>query len=128
MMPLSRYKFLDSDHEVAINSTEVDGTDFDSKAVPLGLSKNASLAFYVKGNNAGCSQDVIFKFAAFDSLRNQWDTIEFFSVSIPANGQNVVQKTIAITPDTEKIKLLSVQNQETTSGYTVDVNVSIFLK
>jgi len=128
MMPLSRLKFLESDYEVPINTTAVDGSQFTSKQIPIGLTKNASLTFYVKGDHASCSKDLIFKFAAFDSLRNQWDTIEFLSVSVAANGTSVVQKTIAIAPDTEKIKLLSVQNQETVAGYTVDVNVSIFLK
>jgi hypothetical protein len=128
MMPLSRLKFLDSDYEVAINTIAVDGTEFSSNKIPLGLAKSASVTLYVKGNNAGCSKDVIFKFAAFDSLRNKWDTKEFFSVSVAADGTNDVQKTIAIEPDAEAIKLLSVQNQETTADYTVDINVSMFLK
>jgi len=128
MFPLSRTKLLASDFEVAINSTKVDVTHFTSAQISLGLSKYASLTFFVQGGNASCSKDVIFKFAAFDSARNQWDTIAFLTVSVPSNGTSVVQKTIAIAPDTEKIKLLSVQNQETVGGYTVDANVSIFLK
>jgi len=128
----ARTNFLSSDITVPINDTWVDGTDFTSKKIMTAYCSSASLTFYVKGGNAGCSKDVIFKFATFDSLRNQWDTVDVFSsaggISVTSNGTTAVQKTIAMVPDFEKIKLLSVQNQETVSGYTVDVNVSIFLK
>jgi hypothetical protein len=70
----------------------------------------------------------VIKFAAFDSKRDKWDTIAYYTENVTANGTTAVQKTIPLTPDVERIKLLSVQNQETTSGYTVDVNVSIFIK
>jgi len=129
----TRYKFISADMTVPINTTYVEGTDFISKQIMLAYTKNdASITFYVKGNNAGCSKDVIFKFATFDSLRNKWDTADVLNeglgVSITANGTTAVQKTIAIEADLERLKLLSVQNQETISGYTVDVNVSIFIK
>ena len=128
----TRYKFLSTDITVPINTTYVEGTDFTSKQIMLAYAKNASVTFYVKGNNASCSKDVIFKFATFDSLRNKWDTADVLNeglgVSITANGTTAVQKTIAIEADLERLKLLSVQNQETISGYTVDVNVSIFIK
>jgi hypothetical protein len=127
-----RHKFLSSDITVPINTTWVEGTNFTSKTIMLAYANNASITFYVKGNNAACSKDVIFKFVTFDSLRNKWDTVDIFpssaGISVTANGTTAVQKTIAINPDFEKIKLLSVQNQETVSGYTVDVNVSIFVK
>jgi hypothetical protein len=124
----SRTKFLSADITVPINVTWVDVTNFTSKQISIGNYQNASITFYVKGNNAACSKDVIFKFVTFDSLRNKWDTIEYISVSIPANGTTAVQRTVLVWPDVEKIKLLSVQNQETTATYTVDVNVSIFIK
>lgn len=128
----TRYKFLTSDITVPINTTWVDVTNFTSKKYSLAYCTQASLAFYVKGNHASCAQNVIFKFACFDSLRNTWDTIDILNegsgVSVAANGTTAVQKTIAINPFFERIKLLSVQNQETVTGYTVDVNVSIFIK
>lgn len=128
----TRYKFLSSDITVPINTTWVDVTDFTSKKYSLAYCIQASATFYVKGNHASCAKDVIFKFAGFDSLRNTWDTIDTLSggggVLVAANGTTAVQKSIAINPYFERIKLLSVQNQETVTGYTVDVNVSIFIK
>jgi len=127
----TRTKFLSADITVPINDTWLDGTDFTSKKIMTAYCSSASLTFYVKGGNAGCSKDVIFRFATFDSIRNTWDTVDLFAtagVLVAANGTTAVQKTIIINSDMEKIKLLSVQNQETVSGYTVDVNVSIFLK
>lgn len=128
----TRYKLLASDITVPINTTWVDITNFTSKKISLAYSTQASMTFYVKGNHASCSKDVIFKFAAFDSLRDVWDTFDLLNigsgVSVTANGTAAVQKTIAINPYFERIKLLSVQNQETTTNYTVDVNVSIFIK
>jgi len=129
----ARTKFLTADITVPIATTWVDGgVGFTSKTIMLAYANYASMTFYVKGGNAGCLKDVIFKFATFDSLRNQWDTVDVFpnaaGISVTANGTTAVQKTIAIHPDFEKIKLLSVQNQETETGYTVNVNVSIFLK
>jgi len=128
MIKGTRYKFLVSDFTVAINSTKVDVTDFTSKKISLAYCGSASLTFFVKGNHASCAKEVIFTFATFDSKRNKWDTIGYHVENVVANGTSEVQRTIALTPDIEKIKLLSVQNQETVSGYTVDVNVSIFLK
>lgn len=128
MFPLGRYKFIESDYQIPITTIAVDGSEFNSNKIPLGLARYGSLTFYVKGDHASCSKDVIFKFVSHDSLRDQWDTEPFLEVSITANGDSVVQKSISINPDFEKIKLLSVQNQETVAGYTVDVNVSIFLK
>jgi len=124
----TRYKFLSSDITVPINTTWVDVTNFTSSKLSLAYCEFASLTFYVKGNNAGCTKDVVFKFAAFDSKKNQWDTIAYYTENVTANGTAAVQKTIALTPDIERIKLLSVQNQETVADYTVDVNVSIFIK
>lgn len=126
MIPGIRENLLDEDYTVPINTTAVDGSEFVSNHMALGLARFCSLTFFVKGNHASCSKDVVFKIVSFDSKRNQWDTIELMSVSIAANGSSAVQKTIAIEPDVEAIKLLSVQNQETVAGYTVDVNVSVF--
>lgn len=128
MMPLSRLKFLDADYEVPINTTAVDGSEFVSNAVSLGLARFASLTIFVKGDHASCSAEVVFRFAGFDSLRNQWDTIHYLEVKLTMTGTTPAQKTITIDPDVEKLKLLSVQNPETTEDYTVDVNASIFLK
>jgi len=124
----TRYKLLSSDITVPINTTWVDVSNFTSSKLSLAYCEYASLTFYVKGNNAGCTKDVVIKFAAFDSKRDKWDTIAYYTENVTANGTTAVQKTIPLTPDVERIKLLSVQNQETTSGYTVDVNVSIFIK
>jgi len=123
-----REDFLSSDTSIAINSTEVDGTDFTSKQIPLAHAQYASLTLYVKGAHASCSKDIIFKFAAYDSKRKAWDTNAYLTYNLAANGTSAVQKTIALIPDVEKIKLLSVQNQETTAGYTVTINASIFVK
>ena len=89
----TRYKFISADMTVPINTTYVEGTDFISKQIMLAYTKNdASITFYVKGNNAGCSKDVIFKFATFDSLRNKWDTADVLNeglgVSITAKRHN----------------------------------------
>jgi hypothetical protein len=132
MFRFSRENFLASDYTVPINSTQIDGAGFNSRQIPLAFAEKAAISFYVKGNHASCSLAIIFKFAAFDSKRNKWDTIDVLNsgsgVSVTANGTTAVQMTIAIEPDFEKIKLLSIQNQETTALYTVDVNVSIFVK
>jgi len=131
-MRCQRKNFLATDFLVAINSTKVDVTDFSSIQIDLSSAEFASLTFFIQGTSASCSKDIIFKFAAYDSTRAQWDTIDFVGagsgVPVTANGTTIVQKTIALNPDIEKIKLLSVQNQEVTSGYTVTVNVSIFMK
>jgi len=127
----ARTNFLSADITVPINDTWVDGTDFTSKKIMTAYCSSASLTFYVKGGNASCSKDVIFRFATFDSIRNTWDTVDLYATAgilVTANGTTAVQKTVIINSDMEKIKLLSVQNQETVAGYTVDVNVSIFLK
>jgi len=121
-------KLIAADLTVAINSTVVDGAGLTSEKPIIAYADAVSLIFYVKGNNAGCSAGVIFKFAAYDSIRQQWDTIEFLSQTVAANGTEVVQQTILLNPGAEKIKLLSVQNQETVAGYTVDVNVTIFIR
>ena len=121
-------KLLASDTSMAINKVSVDITDFTSVQFGLAYTTYASVTLFVQGGNAGCSKDVIFKFAAYDSIRSQWDTLPYLEVSVAANGTSVVQKSFALTPDIEKIKLLSVQNQETAAGYTVTVNVKIFAK
>lgn len=125
---VGRKSFLSSDFLLPINKVSVEGVDFTSEQIDLSYIDFASLAFYVKGNNGGCSKEVIFKFAAYDAIRNKWDTIPYLSISITPNGTTAVQFHQPLIPDVEKIKLLSIQNQETTSGYTFDVNVSILLK
>jgi len=123
-----REKFLASDEEIAINSTEVDGSDFTSKEFDLSRAEFASITCYVKGGHGSVSQDVIFKFVTYDSERDQWDTEAYVTINVTPSGTSVVQKTTSITPDVEKIKLYSIQNQETTAGYTVDANASLFRK
>jgi len=125
---VGRRVFLSSDITVPINSVVTDGAGFNSLQPELSYVDFASLTFYVKGNHGSCSKEVIFRFASYDSVRNQWDTSPYLQISVMANGTAAVQYTVPLTPDVEKLKLLSVQNQETTSGYTVDVNVSILLK
>ena len=125
---VGRRVFLSADLTVPISSVVVDGVGLTSAQIELSYVDYASLTFYVKGNNAGCSKEVIFRFASYDAIRDQWDTSPYLQISVMANGASTVQYTVPLTPDVEKLKLLSVQNQETTSGYTVDVNVSILLK
>lgn len=125
---VGRRVFLAADLTVPIDSLVVDGVGFTSEQFALSFVDFASLTFYVKGNHAGCSKGVIFRFASYDSLRNKWDTLPYLQIEVIASGTTAVQYTVPLTPDIEKLKLLSVQNQETTSGYTVDVNVSILLK
>jgi len=126
MIPGIRENLLNEDYQVPINTTATDGSEFNSKVAALGLARYASITFYVKGDHASCSKQVIFKIVSFDSKRNLWDTEPLMEVSLAANGTAKVQKTVAFNPDIEAIKLLSVQNQETVAGYTVDVNVSVF--
>ncbi len=121
-------KFIATDTSIAISSTEVDGTDFTSVQLPLEYSDWASITCYVLGGNASCSLDVVFIFAAYESLRAMWDTLAYLTINVTANGSTAVQKTVSITPHIEKIKLLSIQNQESSSGYTVTCNASLFRK
>jgi hypothetical protein len=123
-----RIKFIASDHTLVINKVSVDGSEFTSEKILTAYSSHGTITCYVKGGNAGCAQAVVFKFATFDSFRNQWDTAEWLSVSVTPSGTSDIQKTVSIDAYMEKIKLLSVQNQETTTGYTFTVNASIFLK
>jgi hypothetical protein len=125
---VGRVTFLPSDKTVPINSVAIDGTDFNSEQIELNFVDFASLTLYVKGNHASCSKEVIFKFASYDALRNQWDTEAYLQLSLTVVGTSVRQYTVPLTPDVGKIKLLSIQNQETVSGYTVDANASILLK
>lgn len=127
-MVLSKAKLLDSDYTVPVNTTVFDGVDFISKEVVLAYAREASLTLYVKGNNAGCSNAVVFCFSAYNAALNKWDTLELFSQNIPASGTSEVLKTIILDASFERIKLLSVQNQETTVGYTIDVNVGVFIR
>lgn len=128
MRKLTATKFLASPITVPIDDTLVDGTDFTSDVVVFAYSEFASITFYVKGANAGCSKEVVFKLVAFSSALGKWDTVEYLSYSVPANGTSEVILTIPFTPDVEKLKLLSIQNQEVVAGYTVDANVYMFIK
>jgi len=121
-------KFISADTSIAINATEVDGTDFTSVQLPLEYADYASITCYVLGGHASCSLDVVFKFAAYESLRAMWDTIAYLTVNVTANGTTAVQKTVSITPQIQKIKLLSIQNQEAVAGYTATCNASLFRK
>jgi len=123
-----REKFLASDENIAINSTEVDGSDFTSKEFDLSRAEFASITCYVKGDHASVSKDVVFVFVSYDSDRDQWDTEPYITIAVTGNGTSVVQKTVSINPDVEKIKLYSIQNQETSAGYTLDANASLFRK
>lgn len=128
----NRIKFITAgDVTVPIATTYIDGADFTSYVADVRDAKFISITFYVKGNNASCALNVIFKFVSYDSKRDKWDTIDIFDsagISIPANGTTAVQKSIAVIPDWEKIKLLSIQNQESVATYTVVANASIFIK
>jgi hypothetical protein len=128
MLKLDRYTFLPTDVTVGHGATLVDGVGFTSREVTTGYAKVASLTLYVKGAHAGCSQDVVFKFAAYDSARQQWDTMEYLLLRATANGTSKVQRTVPINADMERIKLLSIQNQEVTEDYDVTANASAFVK
>jgi|Deesub1362A_J573_1020465.scaffolds.fasta_scaffold00107_86 hypothetical protein len=117
-------KFLDSDVTIPINTTQV----VSSNEIDLSDAKFASISVYVKGNNAGVSLDVTFAFVAYDPARGSWDTEPYLTINVTPNGLNAVQKTVSITPHVSKIKLYSIQNQETLDGYTIDANASIFKK
>lgn len=128
MLCFNRFKFLESDIEIPIATKYVDGVHFMSKQVVAAYAEYASITLYAKGDHAGCSKDVVFTFATYDKLRNLWDTTEYLVLKVTASGTSEVQRTIPINPDMDYLKLLSIENQETVEGYTVDANVTIFLK
>jgi len=124
-----RVKFVSSDTSIAADSTEVDGTDFISVQVNTKYATFASLTLYAVGANSSSSGSVKFAFAGYDSLRESWDSDAYIATStltLTLNGTTAVQKTFSVYPDTEKIKLLSVENTDAT--YAATVNASIFIK
>jgi len=122
---MKRYIFLATDLLVPVNTTYVDVTNFTSLHIDLTKVWSAALTLYAKGTHGSCALAVVYKFATYDSLRAQWDTIEYLSTSLFMYGTAISQKTITFDPCPEKVKLLSVYNPETTSGYTVTVNASL---
>ncbi len=118
-------KFLATDTSVAKTATETDGTDFTSKQINTKHAHLGSITCYVKGANAGSSGDVTFKFATYDVLREMWDTIYYVQVVCALNGTTAVQKTITFYPDMQKLKLLSIQNEDTTYAATCNASVTI---
>lgn len=128
MIPL-RKTFISSDTSVAAASTETDNGDFTSYHVDLAHIKYCSITLYIKGANVSSSGYVKFTFAGYDSDREAWDTDPYVSANVmrvSLNGTTAVQKSFAISPDLEKIKILSIENEDTT--YAVTANASIYVK
>jgi hypothetical protein len=122
---MKRYIFLPADVVVPINTTWVDLTDFTSEQISLRGIWSAAITVYVKGTHGSCAAAIDFVFATWDSLRNMWDTVAYQTVSIFMNGTTAAQKSVAFDACIEKVKLLSIHNPETATGYTVTANASL---
>jgi len=124
--------FIAADVTVPISTTYVDGTNFTSETQLLAYGDSASIMMKVDGQHASCSLNVIFKFATYNPALEVWDTVDFLGagggIEVAANGTTAVYYTIPISVGIEKIKLLSIQNQESVAGYTVNCNAAIYVK
>jgi hypothetical protein len=121
-------KFLDSNYTAAINATAVDGTNFTSRQISLEHAEEASITVYAKGNHASCSKDITFTFRFYNKALGAWDSAADITLTATLSGTSAVYKTTAITPSASKIKLYSINNPETTSGYTAACNAAVFYK
>lgn len=122
---MKRYAFVETDFVVPINTTYVSPTDFTSKFLSLRGVWSAAITLYAKGSHGSCSLAAVFNFVTWDSLREMWDTVNYFSTTITMIGTTAVQKTVVFDPCPERVKLLSVFNPEVTATYTVTVNASL---
>jgi hypothetical protein len=131
-MRFKNVQLLATNVTVPISTTYVDGTDFTSEQVLLAYADVASITLVVTGSSASCSKDVIFKFAAYNKVLGTWDTIDFIGMGsgmeVAANGTTRVQRTIPISNSIDRIKLLSIQNQESVGGYTVVCNAAVYVR
>ena len=105
------------------NETKYNGIDFISRELFVGDCEFISVSGYAKGANSGCSKDVEFNLVVSGDGVN-WDTIALITLRVTLNGTNRVQgSAIVNVGGFKKIRLESVKNTETTSGYTAnDVN------
>ena len=122
---MKRYNFIATDFVAPINAVSVSPTNFVSQAISLKNIWAAALTAYIKGTHASCAGIVTFVFVAWDSLRGMWDTTTYFTTTMTMIGTTPLQKTVTFDPCPEAIKLLSIANPETTSGYTVTANASL---
>jgi hypothetical protein len=127
---MKRYSLIPAgDLLVPVSTKRTSPADFAAAAVGLDDSIwTVALTFYVKGGNAGCALAVVFVFVTWDSLREMWDTVPYLTYEVTAVGTAAVQETINLETCPEKLKLLSIQNQESSAGYTIVANVSCFVK
>lgn len=120
-------KFLTTDVTVPINTTYIEGTHFTSNVIDCSLARLGSLILQVKGGNAGCSATVTFRFVtSYDGIN--WDTDYYIEQSITMSGTSQRQKTLNVNLPVGYIKLYSIQNPETTAGYTAICNAILFVK
>ena len=110
-----RHKFIASDiTSIAVNSN---GT-FTAVAQDVGDVDQVALQGYATGGNASCSLDVIFKLiGCLDGTL--WDTVPFGEFRVTLNGTTQVVKSDQLdVRGYRQIKLLSIFNSETQTGYT----------
>jgi len=121
----TRKKFISSDTSVANGATEVEGTDFDSEIAELAHVSQMAISVYVKGADAGAAGNAEFCFAAYDKERGMWDTEEYLKITVAIDGANAAQKTVAVSPSPEKLKLLSIKNPDDAA---ITANASYVIK
>ena len=124
-MFMKRYPFIAADFTVPINTTSVTPTNFTALEVPLKGVWMAGLTMYVKGGHASCSATVTFVFVSYDSLRDAWDTVAYYTGTVAMVGTAAAQVTVVFDASVEKIKLYSIHNPETSTGYTAICNASL---
>jgi len=121
------YKLLTQDLTVPANTIYVDGTNFNSILALTEQAEAGALVIEATGGNSGCSKDVYFNFASSIDETN-WDTVPYITLQITMSGTNKVRRTVNISCPIKYLKLLSVQNTETTAGYTATVNAYVYVK
>jgi hypothetical protein len=117
-------KFLASDQTVAINTTQ--DVSASSAVMKLDDCRKGSITLYVKGGNAGCSKSVSFAFQAYNPALGEWDTTAYLTLTATLNGTNEVVVTYPVSPGVAGLRLATIANPETTSGYTVTANAAYF--
>jgi len=122
---MKRFNFIATDYVVPINGIYVSPTHFVSQFVSLKGVWSAAITIYTKGTHASCTAALTFIFASWDSIRDMWDTTAYFTTTFTMIGTTALQKTVTFDPCPEVIKLLSVANPETVTGYTASVNASL---
>lgn len=116
-------RLIADDYTVAINTTATPTT------LPQQVNRQARpyLLLYAKGNNASCSAAITFRFQVSPDNTNWFDAKDQFgddvTIAVNLNGTTAVQSAVPL--DLRGMpywRLYSVQNAETTSGYTATVN------